>query len=76
MKPAEVVINFGQLTPDLLKTFTRDQLRTIASKFKIPRGRDKRNTIINLLEHARLGVGPIGELTEVKIIIITKGGVS
>ena len=65
----EAVMHFRKLTPFILSSFTRDQLRMIARKHKIPRGRNKKDTIDNLVTHARLGIGTIVEINEVKVSI-------
>lgn len=43
-----VKTNLTVQTYEFLGTLTRDQLRALASKAKVHRGRDKKNTIANL----------------------------
>lgn len=40
---------FRFLRPLILSSFTRDQLRTIAKHTNIPRGRNKQDTVNNLI---------------------------
>jgi len=42
--------------PIIMDAFTRDELRKIAAKNGIKRGRDKADTVNNILEDNRMGV--------------------
>ena len=49
-----VRLGYGLLPSKILKQFPRDQLRKQAKALDVPRGRDKGETIVNLLNSGKL----------------------
>lgn len=64
--------HFGSLHA-ILETQSRDRLRRIAKDLGVPRGRDKKDTIKNILKNKspQLFMGPLPELITVEVKIYT-----